>query len=203
MKTDIKKSYNEYSSKIGDRKALYKAVIDKYSLKNCLYPGSHIDISPSLVIPEVTYVDNFKGAIKFFKEEKDIKDFIDKNKECKEESIFKFIGKDYFDDLDIPQVDLIISEYAGFVGQATKRYLKIGGILLANDSHGDATLARFDEDFLFIGVVNSNNKIASSSLEKYFTLKNEEKINLDLVKSKMKGLKYIKTANNYIFKKVK
>ncbi len=41
----------------------------------------------------------------------------------------------------IEPVDLIISQYAGFVGQETKRYLKEGGILLCNDSHGDATLA--------------------------------------------------------------
>jgi hypothetical protein len=32
------------------------------------------------------------------------------------------------------------------VAQATKQFLKVGGILLCNDSHGDATLVRFDED---------------------------------------------------------
>jgi len=61
--------------------------------------------------------------------------------------------------LEIDPVDLIISQYAGFVGQATKKYLKTGGILLCNDSHGDATLARFDHDFEFIGVMGMDNKI--------------------------------------------
>jgi hypothetical protein len=36
---------------------------------------------------------------------------------------------------------------------ATKQFLKLGGIILCNGSHGDATLARFDEDFKFIGIV--------------------------------------------------
>lgn len=56
-------------------------------------------------------------------------------------------------------MDLIISQYAGFVGQATKVYLKKGGILLCNDSHGDATLAYCDSDYEFVGVINLNNMI--------------------------------------------
>jgi hypothetical protein len=37
-------------------------------------------------------------------------------------------------ELDVEPVDLIISQYAGFVGQATKKYLNTGGILLCNDN---------------------------------------------------------------------
>ena len=63
---DWLKEFEEYKSKIGDRISIYSLVAKKYNIKRALYPGSHIDISPSMVIPEVTYVDNFKGTIKFF-----------------------------------------------------------------------------------------------------------------------------------------
>ena len=46
----------------------------------------------------------------------------------------------------------------------------MGGILLCNDSHGDATLAKFDEDFEFIGIVDRKNKRQRDNLENYFTL---------------------------------
>lgn len=98
-------------------------------------------------------------------------------------------------------MDLIISQYGGFVGQATKSYLKKGGILLCNDSHGDATLAYCDEDYAFIGIVDSQNQISRTNLDYYFKLPKEKAIDSDIVKNKMKGLKYKKTANNYLFEK--
>lgn len=36
-------------------------------------------------------------------------------------------------------VDLIILQFAGIVGKDTKRYLKEGGILLCNNSHGNSS----------------------------------------------------------------
>lgn len=142
MEDSIIKEYINYALKIGHRKALYKAVAKEYLIRSAIYPGSHIDIAPSLVIPEVTYIDNFKGAIKFFKHMDVIKEYIEQYKEYPDNCIVSFMGQDYTQPLNTDQVDLIISQYAGFVGQATKRYLKTGGILLCNDSHGDATMAR-------------------------------------------------------------
>lgn len=196
-------TYQEYAKKIGNRKPLYKAITAKFNIQTALYPGSHIDISPSLVIPHVTYVDNFKGAIKFFKDSENIKEYVEKNKEYENQAHILFLGQDYTEPLAIEEVDLIISQYAGFVGQATKQYLKIGGILLCNDSHGDASLAIMDEDFEFIGVVNKGNRIQSTHLEDYFTLPKDRAIDLVLVKEKMKGLKYKQVAENYLFRKIK
>lgn len=195
-------TYNEYASKIGDRKSLYKLVAKEFNIKTAIYPGSHIDIAPSMIIPKVTYIDNFKGAIKFFKEIDIIKKYIESNKEYKEPCEIAFIGQDYKESLAIEQVDLIISQYAGFVGQDTKNSLKIGGILLANDSHGDASLAYLDDDYEFIGVINESNKIERRNLEKYFKLAKEKEIDLEEIHKKMKGPKYKVRVENYLFKKV-
>lgn len=202
MNNKIIQEYKDYANKIGNRKSLYKVIAKKYNICSAIYPGSHIDISPSLVIPTVTYIDNFKGAIEFFKHIESIKEFIEQNKEYLDPYKIDFIGQDYTQLLDIAQVDLIISQYAGFVGQETKQFLKIGGILLCNDSHGDATLAKSDEDFEFIGVIDKGNRIETKNLEKYFKLPKEKEINLNMVKEKMKGLKYTVTAENYLFRKV-
>ncbi len=203
MNNEIIKEYEDYMGKIGNRKSLYKAVTKAFTIKSAIYPGSHIDITPSLVIPKVTYIDNFKGAIKFFQSLETIEAYINDNKDYSEAHEISFLGEDYQNSLVIDQVDLIISQYAGFVGQATKAYLKIGGILLCNDSHGDATLAKFDEDYEFIGIINSNNQIQNNDLEDYFKLPKDKPIDLNFVRQKMKGLKYKSTAQNYLFRKTK
>ena len=197
---DWLKEFKEYKSKIGDRISIYSLVAKKYNIKRALYPGSHIDISPSMVIPEVTYVDNFKGAIKFFEDIRDIEKYVNRNKEYQEMCNIIFIGTDYNNELNINKVDIIISQYAGFVGQATKRYLKEGGILLCNDSHGDATLAYLDEDYILVGVIDRHNNISTKQLEKYFVFKNGRQIDENKVRSTMKGPKYEIQATNYIFK---
>lgn len=194
--------YKEYVAKTGNRLDLYRLIASTYNIKSAIYPGSHIDIDPSLVIQKVIYVDNFKGAVKFFKNREIIQEFLDKSKEYSQSCQFDFIASDYTKPLEIEMFDLIISQYAGFVGQATKKYLKVGGILLCNDSHGDATLSKFDKDFELIGVIVGSNKLKTTNLDEYFKLPKEKTVNLDIVKSKMKGLKYLKSEDNYIFRKL-
>lgn len=199
----IIESYKDYANKIGNRRALYEVVAKEYDIHTAIYPGSHIDIAPSMVIPKVTYIDNFRGAINFFKHIDVIKEYIDQNKEYTALREIAFIGQDYTQLLKIDEVDLIISQYAGFVGQATKHLLKVGGILLCNDSHGDATLARFDEDFELIGIIDNKNKIQNNNLEDYFRTPKGKTIDLEMVKRKMKGIKYRLVAENYLFQKIK
>jgi hypothetical protein len=156
-----------------------------------------------LVIPKVVYVDNFKGTINFFKHTYLIKAYIDENKEYEQECDMLFLGQDYSQELVLEPVDLIISQYAGFVGQATKEYLKVGGILLCNDSHGDATLSKFGEDFKLVGTIDENYKIDDINLDDYFVMPKDKAVDLMNVKSKMKGPKYSISAENYLFQKIK
>lgn len=193
--------YEKYSLKIGDRKSLYKCVVEKYSIKSALYPASHIDIAPSFIIPSVYYVDFFKGSRKFFQFEDIILEYIENNKDYKEKSSFEFFFQDYWNKIDIKDnVDMIISQYGGFCSRDTKYLLKSGGILLCNDSHGDATIANFDDDFLLIAVVRDN-KIDDKKLEDYFQLSTESVSALEYAENNMKEPKYKKRAQNYIFRK--
>ncbi|NDL67284.1 hypothetical protein [Anaerotalea alkaliphila] len=183
MKNGIVETYQTYASKIGNRKALYGAVAKEFDIRTAIYPGSHIDIAPSMVIPKVTYIDNCKGAIDFFKRMDAIREFIGQNKEYPDACEIYFLGQDFTKPLEIEESDLLISQYAGFVGQAAKKLLKVGGILLSNDSHGDATLARFDEDYGFIGIVDRQNRIRCDGLDKYFALPKGKPVYLEAVRS--------------------
>ena len=193
--------YEAYAQKIGDRKQVYETIASIFDVKRALYPGSHIDVTPSLVIPHVIYIDSFKGTIRFFKQLETVQELIDEQKEYDEPCTIEFFGQDYTQPLDIEPIDLIISQYAGFVGQATKDYLKPGGILLCNDSHGDATLARFDETFELIAVMSSTNKIDQTGLDEYFQLPKGKEVDITEVKKTMKGPRYTKQVENYVFQK--
>lgn len=195
--------YQAYAEKIGNRKALYTAVAKKYHIQTALYPGSYIDIAPSLVIPDVTYVDNFKGTISFFGHMKDIADFVELNKEYETPFRMGFEAQDYTKRLFCKPVDLIISQYAGFVVQATKHLLKLGGIALCNDSHGDATLTNFDDDFAFIGIVDSKQTIHTKNLIDYLEMPKGKPLDLERVLEKMQGPKYEVVAENYLFLKIR
>ncbi|MEJ6528895.1 MULTISPECIES: hypothetical protein [unclassified Exiguobacterium] len=197
----VSDTYEAYAQKIGDRKRVYKTIARTFDVKRALYPGSHVDIAPSFVIPHVIYVDSFKGTIRFFKHLETVQELMDKRKEYDEPCTIEFFGQDYTQPLDIEPVDLIISQYAGLVGQATKHYLKPGGILLCNDSHGDATLARFDEGFELIAVMGRANELVQAGLNEYFQLPKGKVVDIAEVKKTMKGPRYTKQAENYVFQK--
>ncbi|KAF2956847.1 hypothetical protein [Marinitoga sp. 38H-ov] len=181
---------------------IFEILSKNFDIKNVLYPGSYVDITPSIIFYDVTYIDNNKIANSIFKNNiSTVYEIIEKEKKYTSKLNIEFIYSDYWNEMDLNKsFDLLISLYAGFVSQACKKYLKKDGILFVNDSHGDATSAYFDNTFELIGVID-NNKIFFNSLEQYFISKKE--IDLVKVKNTMKPPKYIKNADFYIFKKVR
>jgi len=109
---------------------LFRELNKKFTIHKVFYPGCYVHITPSLIFSEVTYADSFKNTYKFF-EDATALDFIRENKEYPEASNLRFYQQDYhqpFTELT-DEFDLLISQYAGFVGQAAKPYLKQGGLL--------------------------------------------------------------------------
>ena len=113
-----------------------------------LYPGSFIHVTASLVFPSVVYVDNDRNAKRFFSKMDDVVSFVVRHKVYNETPMMAFHSSSYEADLPEPNgsFDLLISLYAGFISKPCKRYLKRGGILAVNNSHGDAGLASIDPD---------------------------------------------------------
>ena len=206
-KTDCIQLYKKYyldndNENIGQFEILAK----KFNVKSALYPGSFIHIAPSLVFPKVTYIDTDKRAKVFFSDPL-VGDHIRKHKQYTEDSSVIFLPEDYRKDgLNISEkFDALISLYAGFISRYCTRYLKVNGLLLANNSHGDAGLVAIDKRYNLIGVINRRNRNYSFSdrnLDSYFIPKKNVNVTVEYLLSLGKGIGYTKSATSYLFKKV-
>lgn len=190
------------------RLGIFTILAEKYKIQTALYPGSFVHITPSFTIPKVVYVDSYKKTKKFF-DNPEVYDFITKNKTYKEEPQITFHLKDYQKEIEEPKqsFDLLISQYAGFVSQYCKKYLKVGGLLLANNSHGDASMASIDKDYEIVGVFKkrsaSKYTFSTKNLDTYFIPKKPRKITKAYLKQIQKGISYTKYVSSYLFKRVK
>jgi hypothetical protein len=126
----------------------FSILAKKFGIETALYPGSFVHITPSFVFPVVTYVDTDKRAKTFFNDPS-VYDYIYQHKLYEADPVISFYSEDYrkktlkFKE----EFDLLISQYAGFVSQYRKNYLKVHGLLLVNNSHGDASMASIDENY--------------------------------------------------------
>lgn len=202
----VEQLYKEYYS---DREYqqidLFRLLSEKYQIKKVLYPGSFVHISPAFVFPNVVFIDSDKNAKKFFNNEK-LDEFIIKHKEYSEDPNISFYGINYQTTIDElrDQFDLLISQYAGFISDTCKDYLRIGGILIVNNSHGDAGLASIDKDYRLIATAHKSKgkyRISDSSLEKYFIPKKDVIVTKELLYKTQKGVGYTKTAPLYLFQR--
>ena len=178
---------------------------EKYKIKKAFYPGSYIHVTPSLVFPSVTYLDTDKRAKAFFSDSS-VYDYIAEHKAYKGKPEISFIAEDYRkSSLKIDkEFELLISQYAGFVSQYCKEYLKIGGLLLANNSHGDASMAYVDNDYKFVGVLNKrddNYSLSEKDLDSYFIPKKPLNITKEYIEKLGRGIGYTKSPTAYLFKR--
>lgn len=195
--------YQKYFIDIGiERLSLFNNVRNKYMSEKVLYPGSFVHIAPSFYFSEVVYLDLDKRCKKFFSDNITL-EFIHSRKEYKQNPIVRFYEMSYENDLveENEYYDLLISQYSGFISKYCTKYLKRNGILLANDSHGDATFAVQSGEYNLVAVVNEKMDIENNDLDQYFTFTRKKEINIDEVLRQMKGPKYKKMANSYILQK--
>lgn len=185
---------------------LFRLLKIEYGIKKVVYPGSFIHISPSFIFSDVVYIDSDKKAKMYF-QSKDLFQFVNTRKEYSEDPKITFFGGSYenhIEELEL-KFDLLISQYAGFISSACKDYLRIGGYLLVNNSHGDAGLASIDENYQLISTVHKTKgkyRVSSNSLEKYFIPKKDIMVTKELLFKTRTGVGYQHTAPLYIFKRI-
>jgi len=196
----------EHLLKDDERLGLFQRLNEEYSIKKVLYPGCYAHITPTFVFPVVIFNDIYK-KLEIFYESDEIKEYIHERKTYSSEASYSYICADYKSPLPVNEreFDLLISQYAGFISRACKQYLKIDGILLVNNSHGDASMAFLSPNYEFIAVINKRgNKFTFSNqnLEKYFIPKKEVEITEAFLEKHQRGVGYTKTATNYVFKRI-
>ena len=60
----------------GDRQRLHQAIRATVIAREVLYPGSYVEVAPSIVYPDVTYVDVDKRAAAFFSDVAGVQEII-------------------------------------------------------------------------------------------------------------------------------
>ena len=207
MAKDLLSLYRQYHLDRGDdRLGLFRLLAERYPLESALYPGCFVHLTPSLVFPLTTFVDSDRRAGEFFAAEA-VWAYIAEYKLYPESAQVKFHPLDYREQLPEPEgrFDLLISQYAGFVSEHCTRYLKVGGLLLANNSHGDASLASLDPRYELAGVFDRRGErfsLKASNLETYLVPKSGILVTREALLASGRGVGYTRTASAYLFRRV-
>ena len=156
------------------------------------------------------YVDNDRNAKKFYADGS-ARRIVEERRVYEGEPILEFYPQSYQEELPLEDgsVDLLISQYAGLVSAGCKRYLRTGGCLIANNSHGDAGFAACDPEFRLVAVVNRRGEqwtLSTRDLADYFipksqTLPTDPSALADHIRELGKGIGYTRTATDYVFEK--
>ena len=191
----------------GDRQRLFTAVAGTVDAERVLYPGSFVDLAPSFVWPSVTYVDIDRRAGQFFGDELGVRDLLVEHGVDPASRSVRFIKADYTGplELDEGEFDLLISLYAGFVSEACTRYLRVGGTLLVNPSHGDAAMASIDPRYRLRGVVTSTSggyAVDARNLDTYLVPKRDVEVTRDSLRASGRGVAYTRAPFAYLFERV-
>lgn len=157
MKELTRRLWEEQDRHPGDRLRLFGTVGDFTGDASVLYPGSFVDLAPSFVFDSVTYVDNDRRAARFFADTVGVDEIISTHRGNPGKAVWRFIPVDYRTELDVADrsVGLLVSLSAGFVSEHCTRYLRPGGWLLVNPSHGDAAMASIDLRYRLAAVINA------------------------------------------------
>ena len=132
---------------------VFQQVRDRFGSRRALYPGSYLHITPSLVFPQVCYLDSLKDIAAALADPA-LLEYVNRHKSYPEKAEIRCYPEDYCGFTGEPEAsfDLLISLNAGFISQAAKRFLRPGGLLLVNDGHYDARRAWVDPDYQLRGV---------------------------------------------------
>ena len=192
-----------YQSTIGDRSSLFAAVRDAWAPSTALYLGSYLDLSPSTAIPSVTYVDTDRRVARFFDDKDLVADQL--RGRCAPAAVTEYLCCDYASELPLARhsFDLLISLYAGPVWDSSSRYLAHGGLFLANNSHGDASLAALDPRLSLLAAVKSNGDcytLDRTNLDTYLIPKNPLDADPAGIRLRGRGIGFTKTAFAYVFR---
>lgn len=119
----------------------------------------------------------------------------------------RFIRADYSDPLDLGEgsFDLLISLYAGFISEHCTRYLRVGGTLLVNPSHGDAAMASIDPRYRLAAVVTPRSgrySVSSRELATYLVPGRDVEVTRASLHASGRGVGYTKSPFAYLFERV-
>lgn len=196
-------TWSTYKETIGDRSSLFRGLLNFAPINSALYPGSYVDLSPSTAIASVTYVDVDKRAARFFNDQDAVRAELEGT--GARDADVRYLSADCTQPLDVADesMDLVISLFAGPFFDHVRRYLKPHGWLLANASHGEASLATLDGTMRLEAVVTQSDgryKVETQNLDRYLVPRRLEHATRERIVESGKGVRYTTEAFAYLFK---
>ncbi|MGB0388390.1 MAG: hypothetical protein ACPGWR_26520 [Ardenticatenaceae bacterium] len=207
MKKDAYTLYQKYHlDRADERFGMFEILAENFNIERVLYPGSFVHVTPSFIFPKAVYVDTQKPAKQFFATPAR-QTLIAERKIYPQEAEVHFHHQDYTKVLPAcdESFELLISQYGGFVSQYCKRYLKIGTWLVANNSHGDASMAFLDDDYRLAGVIDRRSdkfRFRMEKLDEYFIPKKDMLVTKEYLTKIGRGIGYQKSAFAYVFVRI-
>lgn len=197
-------TWSQYRESIGDRSELFAALVDIWPIDRALYPGSYVDLAPSTAIPSVTYADTDARAARFFADPELVSAELTGRTRPHAAEQVRFLAADYTQPMDVPEAsaDLLISLFAGPVSDHCRRYVRPGGWLLANTSHGDASLAALDPAWRLVAVAHHRDgryRVTTDRLDEYLVPKRPGAADAERIRADGRGIAYTRTAFAYVF----
>lgn len=197
-------SWSSYRDSIGDRSGLFGAVREAWHPATALYPGCYLDLSPSTAVPAVSYVDTDRRAARFFADDALVSAELRGRTRPGSGASVTFLHADYTQPMPLPTAafDLLISLYAGPVWEHCRRYLAPQGLLLANTSHGDASLAALDPTLRLAAVVHRRSdayRLETEDLGDYLVPRRPDAADPEAIRRHGRGVAYTRTAFAYVF----
>lgn len=196
----------------GDRVELFKALADRLGAQQpVLYPGSFVDIAPSVWFDDVAYLDIDNRAATFFQNHTGVSDLVSDLRHRHGGStappLLTFLHSDYRETWPIEpeSVGVLISLYAGFISEYCTHTLRLGGTLLVNSSHGDAAMASLDPRYRLSAVVTHRDgryKVSDRALDRYLVPKKDVEITRESLHASGKGVAYTTAPFAYLFTRV-
>lgn len=196
-------TWDTYQSTIGDRSTLFSAIRDAWAPSSALYLGSYLDLSPSTAIPEVTYVDTDRRVAKFFGNEELLANQL--RGRCHPGGTTEYLQCDYTSELPLKprSFDLLISLFSGPVWDTGSRYVADEGLFLANNSHGDASLAALDPRLRLVAAVTQDGdvyRLEQEDLGTHLVPKNPDHADPDRIRNQGRGIAFVRMAFAYVFR---
>lgn len=205
MKAETAALWDRQDRHRGDRLRLFSAVAERIEPARVLYPGSFVDVAPSFVWDSVTYSDIDRRAAAFFDDAEGVREIVARHRPDPEAAGVAFLRADHAA-LDLPEegFDLLISLYAGPVSEHCTRFLRIGGHLLVNPSHGDAALAAGDRRYRPAAAILAGSgryRVAAEAPDRYLVAKRPVPDRAELIRT-MRGVPYTRRAFAFLFERV-
>lgn len=209
---DVTVFHADFDQHPDDRIRLFKAVAETVPTPIvAMYAGSYVDIGPSIWFDDVIYVDVDKRAARFFGQHDDVLDLISEKRtsagqQGRQRPDITFHHADYQDPLPVEDgsVDVLISMYAGFISEHCTRYLRRGGHLVTNNSHGDASMASLDPNYELVAVITSADgdyRASSRDLDRYLVPKKGDPPTVEELHKTQRGAAYTHPASVYVFQR--